>query len=491
MKRVFSFLRRWLGGEADGSTPGVARSCLPETFELHARMEEAIRTEDRSIIDTAAGVASGHVPEDMRLQIYGVGLFETGFHDDGLNVLGEAWKCKSSRDNALILAYRLMVVGRDVDAGVLYYELLSRDPEDCDALLGCAEIMAKAHRWSEVAAYADRAIAACSESGKAYHWAAIAANVRDDVDIALGHVRRAIGIGMEDRAYLALAWKLRAGCEVTMGDFNSARRSAEKCLSIDPDQDIKELMSGLDGCEEFGTSYYLNGFYKIAYPWLCFESTREPVPGEVSLYRAAAEAKLKEDITPLMKCCKIVGANVPQDMVHEVIGETAFYLGMEDQGIEEMRKAVGISPSAFNIASLADALDDRGEVVEAETLFEQVLATDVEHPMALSFMARHAENSEDALSLFLRVRDMAPEEAYGQFDVAAKLEDMGKYDAAIHEYRKLLELEDPAPELTWAGLGRCFLELGQRQKAKECLREALWYDCSCEDAKELALRIDS
>lgn len=130
-------------------------------------------------------------------------------------------------------------------------------------------------------------------------------------------------------------------------------------------------------------------------------------------------------------------------------------------------------PPAF--IELSRQLSEKGRFEEAIKLLETALAASPDHVdlrMALGYLHLKRNDRPGAKAAFQRVRELAPDR-YETLGAMAKVLVLdGEYAGAADLYRNALALR-PDDVLTRINLGKCLLELGERDAGESTLRAAI------------------
>ena len=144
--------------------------------------------------------------------------------------------------------------------------------------------------------------------------------------------------------------------------------------------------------------------------------------------------------------------------------------------LEVLRLAVDETPSVENQLKLAKALFDAKRNDESAQIYEQCIATDPEDPEALYGLGRcrmEAKNWEDGIKFFSRA--IAQERSFHDYDVWLDLGfcyiESGDGDKAIEVLERLVQEAPRVKHKTI--LGRCLVQLGHPQKARDMLQMSL------------------
>lgn len=150
--------------------------------------------------------------------------------------------------------------------------------------------------------------------------------------------------------------------------------------------------------------------------------------------------------------------------------------GREDEAFDQLRRTTARRPAfALAFLELGDQLGDGGRVEEAIAAFERglELAPDAEVlRVGLGHLHLKRNDRARARALFAQAHAASPDRHDAAVALARAMALDGEYAGAAELYRSALERrpEDAAARI---GLGRCLLELGQRNAGEASLRVAM------------------
>ena len=90
-----------------------------------------------------------------------------------------------------------------------------------------------------------------------------------------------------------------------------------------------------------------------------------------------------------------------------------------------------------------------GRLPQAESIYNQILQSDPDQPVALHLLgviAHQVGNNDIAVDLITKVLAIKPDYAEAHSNLGLALQDLGKLDVAIASYRCLLYTSDAADE---------------------------------------------
>jgi tetratricopeptide (TPR) repeat protein len=144
-------------------------------------------------------------------------------------------------------------------------------------------------------------------------------------------------------------------------------------------------------------------------------------------------------------------------------------VGRGEDALDQLRLAVTRRPPLpLAFLELGDQLGEAGRFDEAAAVFESGLALTPEAAVLRVGLGYLQLKRND---LFLAVRAAAPQRHDALVGLAKVMALDGDYAAAADLYRQALALR-PGDAVTRINLGKCLLEMGQRQAGEAALREA-------------------
>jgi|SRR5579859_740553 len=150
--------------------------------------------------------------------------------------------------------------------------------------------------------------------------------------------------------------------------------------------------------------------------------------------------------------------------------------GREADAIDQLRLAITRRP-AFPMAflELGDQLGLSGQDDEGVSVFEagiELLPDAVVLKVGLGYLLLRCNERKRARSLFLQARAAAPDRRDAMVGLARVMVLDGEHAAASDLYRRALS-SNPSDALTRIELGKCLLEMGQREAGEASLRLAV------------------
>ena len=181
--------------------------------------------------------------------------------------------------------------------------------------------------------------------------------------------------------------------------------------------------------------------------------------------------RVAEAIVPLEKAAR----RTEDPVIETLLGNALASTGRSGEAIEQLRLAITRRPPyPPGFAELGGQLSRLGRIEESIATFERGLALtpgDSELLMGLGYLQLKINGRAKARALFLQVQAANP----GQIDVLSALGNVmaldGEYAAAAEHYRRVLALR-PHDAMMQYNLGKCLLELGQRDAGEAALRAA-------------------
>ncbi|MDA1090884.1 MAG: tetratricopeptide repeat protein [Proteobacteria bacterium] len=139
------------------------------------------------------------------------------------------------------------------------------------------------------------------------------------------------------------------------------------------------------------------------------------------------------------------------------------------------KKHRGAAPDTQQALALAMRHHAEGRLNDAATMYQQILKTEPEHPVALHLLGVIAHQSGDngtALDLITKAIAIKPDVAEAHTNLGNALQDLGRWDDAAASYRRALALK---PDYVDAlnNLGITLKEQGEPDEAAACYRRAI------------------
>ena len=199
-------------------------------------------------------------------------------------------------------------------------------------------------------------------------------------------------------------------------------------------------------------------------------------PGNVLAAQALGHALLRQSrprdaVEPLRVAVRRSEDPTTETLLARVLAAA----GRRDEAFDQLRQTTARRPP-FPLAflELADQLGQIGRDDEAVAVFEAGIALAPDAAvlrMGLGHLRLRRNDRREARRLFSQVRAAAPE----RHDVLIALAKVtaldGEYDAAADLYRQALRLRPDDP-VTRISLGKCLLEMGERDEGEAALRAA-------------------
>ena len=119
-----------------------------------------------------------------------------------------------------------------------------------------------------------------------------------------------------------------------------------------------------------------------------------------------------------------------------------------------------------------------GRLPQAESIYQQILQTDPDQPVALHLLgviAHQVGKNDIAVNLITKALAIKPDHAEAHYNLSNALRDLGKLDEAVASYHKALAIK---PELAAVhfNLGVALQELGRMDEAFTCQKRAVALD---------------
>jgi tetratricopeptide (TPR) repeat protein len=178
-----------------------------------------------------------------------------------------------------------------------------------------------------------------------------------------------------------------------------------------------------------------------------------------------------EAIDPLQRAAR--RSNDPE--IETLLAVVLAAAGRGDEAFEQLHRTTARRPAFLPaFLELGGKLGDIGRFDEAIAVLERGLALvpdAVDLRMGLGYLHVKRNDRVKARALFLQVRNSAPERHDALIALARVMVLDGEYAAAADLYRRALGLQ-PDDTATRINLGKCLLEMGERDSGEATLRAA-------------------
>jgi tetratricopeptide (TPR) repeat protein len=201
-------------------------------------------------------------------------------------------------------------------------------------------------------------------------------------------------------------------------------------------------------------------------------SSRGNVPAAQLLGQALLlQGRPQEAIDPLQRAARRSHDPAIETLLARALAET----GRGEAALDQLRQATARRPPyPLAFLELGDQLGKLGRFDEALAVFESGLALNPDAAVlrvGLGYLHLHRNDRASARALFLAVRDAAPERHDALVALANAMALDGDYAGAAELYRHALARR-PDDAMTRISLGKCLLEMGERDDGEAALRAA-------------------
>lgn len=180
--------------------------------------------------------------------------------------------------------------------------------------------------------------------------------------------------------------------------------------------------------------------------------------------------------------------------LHTDIGTVLHKQGKHGEAIENLKQAIETDPNLTRpYATLGRSYLATGDTDNAKATLQQALVLDPDNDDAKIAMAdthlKLGENSE-AEKIYSVVLEHRPEDIYvfNRLGIAFRVQK--KYDQAVANYRRALKINSRDENL-YFNLGRCYIEMGQKEMAQKCFSNAVKLNPEHKQAKDILARLTS
>lgn len=379
---------------------------------------------------------------------------------------------KRSIEDKKMSAYRFYTDGDYYESLLLYNRLLEENPDDIYVLSCKGFVLIQYNRLAEAEELFRKALEISPKDAGVRCGLGEIFYQRGDFVSALNEYKKSLKYASDPY----FSWIRMADCYYFLQKLTKAKKAALRALKQKPDcQYTKYLLEEIEGKFLEGEFLLADGCFEKAYRYLKVETAREKLPGKARLYLGMAEAILKKNVEFLNNAVKSIGDNLPRDFILANSGATKFEVGLKEEGLAELRRAVELSAANYNLIMLARRLGELPEGVnEAKEIYKRVLSDEPENFDALYGLAWLSDNNEEALELYRRAVKVDPDYAACHFKIGLILSCQRRFREAIQEFEEGRRLSDDNPSEISLNIAECFFEVGDFQKATEWAKKALF-----------------
>ncbi|CAD6213147.1 GSCOCG00003937001-RA-CDS [Cotesia congregata] len=156
-----------------------------------------------------------------------------------------------------------------------------------------------------------------------------------------------------------------------------------------------------------------------------------------------------------------------------------------DLAIDTYRRAIELQPNFPDAyCNLANALKEKGQVVEAEECYNTALRLCPTHADSLNNLAnikREQGYIEEATRLYLKALEVFPEFAAAHSNLASVLQQQGKLNEALMHYKEAIRIQ-PTFADAYSNMGNTLKEMQDIQGALQCYTRAIQINPAFADA---------
>ncbi|KAG8300671.1 hypothetical protein J6590_071231 [Homalodisca vitripennis] len=156
-----------------------------------------------------------------------------------------------------------------------------------------------------------------------------------------------------------------------------------------------------------------------------------------------------------------------------------------DLAIDTYRRAIELQPNFPDAyCNLANALKEKGQVVEAEECYNTALRLCPSHADSLNNLAnikREQGYIEEATRLYLKALEVFPEFAAAHSNLASVLQQQGKLNEALMHYKEAIRIQ-PTFADAYSNMGNTLKEMQDIQGALQCYTRAIQINPAFADA---------
>ncbi|MGA3035668.1 MAG: tetratricopeptide repeat protein [Terracidiphilus sp.] len=249
------------------------------------------------------------------------------------------------------------------------------------------------------------------------------------------------------------------------GDLHSAVATFEPLLRASPKGSPEaQRLTTLIGLAEYGL-----GAYADAIPHLkeATAADQQNLPFRMMLVRACLRSKQYQCVLDVYR--EILTLNAESAEADMLAGEAYDEMKNEAGAIAEFQAAVKADPKAPDVHfGYGYLLWRELKLDEAETEFKSELASNPDHPFALTYLGDteiHLNRSNEAVPYLEHAIQIQPSLALAHLDLGIGYQSQGRIDDALRELKCAKKLSPDDPAVHWH-LGRLYQSLGKKVEAK-------------------------
>lgn len=225
------------------------------------------------------------------------------------------------------------------------------------------------------------------------------------------------------------------------------------------------------------------------YQWL---GKQEKLPAYATLYAGMLETIRSKDSSYVDKAAVLVRDTLPDETILSMVGTAKYDIGLKEEGLLLLRKAVSIKPSIENIKLLVSRLDNDKYWSEKSSLCELLLKMEPNSVYAMNtkgWLANYREDWEEAKKCFQSAIEKSPKDKYARIGLGFILTKRGEYALSIEQYKKLLKHRDCDPCYVWSNLAYCNFMMRNNPEARKSAARVLSIDPEDELAQNILKEI--
>lgn len=466
-----------------------------ETEKPHAKnylwknIIEGLALKNRSIIDNAAAVVGGNLPEDAACRLTGAALCTLGFYDDGLQKLYKAVEINPIRRNLLTAASYLKSPDVAYQKLIFAKKAIDLDKDDTSSLQMAAKVLLSFQRVDEASEYVTRGLALDPRNSEFHYLMGGIYFNSGRYDLSLKEYTTARAFRKRD----SKSWYGMAYCQLLLGDLKEANKSIKKAEKFSKKEGyygynkslIEELKNEINGKHKLGIKLYLDDVRDSSVIVLLeMEAQKEEPKGEAFLFWKMLLSLQKWDFSILRDILNEVKGNLPEWFVLSICGRTKYELGIKEEGLADLEMAVAIKAERIPLLFYADALKKENENSKAKEQLKIMLLNDKTDDHALCGLGQVSDEINESMDYFNQVIEMHPDDWRIYFEKAKKLSIFKYFEEAISTYcLARARAENVNPAMLSLRIGKCLIELGRNNEAIQELERSLIEDASLLEAE--------
>jgi protein O-GlcNAc transferase len=336
----------------------------------------------------------------------------------------------ASVPDSLRLAIAHHQAGRLSDAATMYRQVLTRDPENPDALQLLGVVALQSGNATQALELIRRALARRPTDGQAYYNLGNAQQALGDAEGALASFRKAVGLAPQ-----------MAEAHGNLGTLLAMRGQLDEAI-VRLREAVRRAPRYLQGWSSLGNALRETG--ELAEAIECYRTalrlSASFMPAQFGLGLALAQSGRSEEAErAYLAAAKLAPDNLD---IWNNLGTLYRVMQRRDEALDAFQRVVALNPrfapGHYNIGLV---LADLGRAVEAEAAHRQAIALDPSFAQAhdsLGLALQGQERLGEAVDSYRRALALRPGYAVATTNLATALQAQGRLDEAIEALRGVL-----------------------------------------------------